>query len=361
MEIIDLQNEDVIYELEEQVKRKQEEQLEKGKYTIDDFALVRAADYLEEDHVLKPICSIPFVTNVNSVASSAIFQIMQEKNNVDIYNDEEYDKLKELANNYTPLSSQYRSTIHFTLNGLVASHDKGSFDSRNFIIIDRLNKHLGVDNIKTIRMEDTFVSDKFALSNESIVLINKNKYSELIEKYPWLETYNVVLFEGDEKKAVESTLIKMGITPETIETHSAKYSERTPLYEECLTEISKEYGIEREKHYYSKENKEDDEKNLKLWEIYDRYFYQSLVSHFTIDETIGDNTIEFLSSPKNDRYKQEDTLKTIIKTVGIEEYCNFVVNYNQEIMKAIDSGIFPSNDEILSSGQITLKEKNKVY
>ena len=32
---------------------------------------------------------------------------------------EDYKKLKEMANKYSPLSSQYRSTIHFTLNGLV--------------------------------------------------------------------------------------------------------------------------------------------------------------------------------------------------------------------------------------------------
>lgn len=355
---IDVKSEDSIYKLEEEVIKKQAQQLDKP-YTISDFVLVRTSDFLEKDHTLKPICKIPFVTAINNVAHSAIFQVLKERDKVNVFDEEEYEKFKEKVNKYSPLSSQYRSTIHFTLNGLVSSHGQGIFDGQNFIIIDKLDKHLGVDNIKSIRMDDTFISGNFHISDESIILINKDRYEELITKNCWLKTYNIVLYEGNERLAVEKILLELGITPEKIEAHSAQYSERTELYERCLTEISEKYGIGMDKHFYSNEYREDDEKNLLLWQLYDKHFYKLLFEYFNVDALDSQKMIKYLTSNEN-RTKQEEVFKNFILKVGIDRYCDFVLKYNNNIMNLLNQGLFPSNDQLLGNGEIIIDKINKV-
>ncbi len=355
---IDVKNEEEIYKLTKEVENKQEEQLNK-EYTINDFALIRTSNFLPEDHIIKPICDIPFVTNINNVAHSAIFKILKERDNINVYDENEYEKFKELVNKYSPLSSQYRSTIHFTINGLVTSHGQGYFDDQDFIIIDKLNKHLGIDNIRCIRMEDTFISGNFNISNESIILINKEKYEKLKQKNYWLNKYNVVLYEGNEKLAVEKVLLEMGITPEKIEAHSSKYSERTNSYESYLDDISKKYNIEREPHFYSKEYQEDDEKNILLWQIYDRYFYNLLFEYFNVDADNSKNMIMYLTSNEN-RTKQEEAFEKFILSVGIDKYCDFVLKYNKNIVNLINQGLFPTNNEILDMNDIIIGKRNKV-
>ena len=47
------------------------------KYDLSDFALVRATDFLPQDGILMPLCSVPFVTHTNNVASSVIFKLLR--------------------------------------------------------------------------------------------------------------------------------------------------------------------------------------------------------------------------------------------------------------------------------------------
>ena len=164
-----------------------------------------------------------------------------------------------MANKYSPLSSQYRSTIHFTLNGLVSNHSMGIFNNNNFIIIDRLDKHLGIDDFRSIRMEDTFVYGEFSISDSAIILIDAEKYPKLLKEYAWLDTYkNIVLFRGDEKKATQILLVQMGIIPENIGAHSADYTKRTPMQQEYFKNLKEKFGIEQVKHCYSKEYTADE-------------------------------------------------------------------------------------------------------
>ena len=142
MKIIDTNDYDTIEEFE-LLKRDLEDELYiKRKYDISDFALVRTTNFLEEDHVLKALCKIPFVINTNNVPFSTMHEILRNKYNINVYDEIEDEKLRLLVGKYSPLSTQYRSTIHFTLNGLVSNHSMGIFNNNNFIIIDRLDKHL---------------------------------------------------------------------------------------------------------------------------------------------------------------------------------------------------------------------------
>lgn len=359
MLIIDADNQLNIIEYEKQKEELMRQKGEKGIYEIDDFAMIRTTNFLDEDLVLKAVCDVPLVINTENVARSAIYNLLVKEYNINIYNDEQQDFLREKLNQFSPLSTQYRSTIHFTLNGLVSNHSKGTFDNQNFIIIDKLNQHLGKDDFRSIRMEDSFVFEKFPLSSDATILINYDKYEELTRDRPWLlDMKNVILFKGDEKIATEMVLTSMGIIPEKIETHSAEITERTPMYQKFFDTVKEKYGIEQTKHYYSEEYQLDDEKSLKLWKIYDTQFYTELFDYFKVDETNKAKMIEFLNSNIINRVDQQKMLTDFILQVGLENYKNFVLLYNGEILKNISDGIYPTNKMILNSGKIELNNNS---
>lgn len=359
MMLIDATNPYLMEEFEIKKDDLDYEQRKKGFYDVDDFVMVRTTDFLNPEHTLNPICKVPFVTNINNIAHSAMYDILKDKYNIDVWNENKYDNFKKMLEQYSPLSTQFRSTVHFTLNGLVSNHSKGSFDNKNFIIIDKLSKHLGIDDFRSIRMEDTFISGEVPLSNETIILINESKYEQLLEVYPYLNTYNVVLFKGDEKVATEIFLTSMNIVPEKIETHSAEYSRRTELYQKYFASVKEKYGIEEIKHYYSPEYAEDDQKNLILWQIYDNKFYSELFDYFALENDEKEYMIGYLTSYKNDNDSKTEMLKNFIMHVGLEKYQKFVTDYNQNIRDAISQGIYPTNEEILAVGHIEFKNKAK--
>lgn len=358
MMVIDTTNPEAVDEFKTKIDLMDYEQRKKGFYDVNDFAIIRSTDFLSEDHIIRSISKVPFVYNINNVAHSAIYSILRDKLSIDVYgDDEEYKKFLEMTYQYSPLSSQFRSTIHFTLNGLVSSHSKGSFDNQNFIIIDKLGNHLGKDDFRTIRMEDTFVYSEFPISDEAEILVNEDKYKKLLEQYPFLDSYNVVLFRGDEKLATEMYLASVGIVPEKIEQHSSEYTRRTELYQKYISSVTKELGITQEKHVYSKEYREDDEKNLLLWKIYDTKFYNELFDYFKIEENDKLKMIDFLTDLRIDNFDQKNILVDFINKVGLEKYQEFVLQYNQNINNAINMGIYPTNEEILESGSIEFKTK----
>lgn len=360
MMLIDTTNPSSVYEFEDKKTDLDYDQRRKGFYDVNDFVMVRTTNFLNPEHTLKPICKVPFVVNTNNVAHSAIHNILKDKYNVNPFTDGvAHEEFKKMTYQYGPLSTQYRSTVHFTLNGLVSNHNKGAFDNQNFIVVDKLNKHLGIADFRSIRMEDTFVFGEFPISNEAIILINESKYPELLQAFPFLNTYNIVLFRGDEKVAVEMLLTSMNIVPEKIEEHSAEYTRRTELHKKYFSSVTKQYGIEEMKHVYSPEYKEDDEKNLLLWQIYDIKFYTELFDYFAVKKEEKEQMIAFLTSYGNDRDAQTELLQQFIMNVGLENYQQFVLRYNQNIMDAISQGIYPTNEEILSDGSIVLKSDRK--
>lgn len=364
MMLIDTTDPEVLYGFKKKKEELDYKQMKKGFYDVNDFALVRTTDFLNPEHILHPICKVPFVTNIGNVANIAIYEILKDMYNNDFNGDyEKYEEFMEMldqyAKRYSPLSTQFRSTVHFTLNGLVANHFKGSFNNRNFIVIDKLSNHLGVDDFRSIRMEDSFVFGDFPISDEATVLIEESKYKQLIEEYPYLSTYNVVLFRGDEKLATEMFLALMDIVPEKIMTHSADESNRTVLYNKYFDMVTEKYGIEQAKHFYSPESSADDQKNLILWEIYDTKFYNELFDYFLVEKEEKENMINYLISLKISSFEQGEMLKEFIIKVGVEKYQEFVISYNQKILDAISQGIYPTNEEILAAGYIKLKDSKK--
>ena len=355
---IDADNEDERINSDRIQEELRKKKLEKGSYDTSDFYLVRAANYLPDDFVIKPICDIPFVVNCNDLAHEAMYRILAEQYNIDVFTstDEELERFKKEVNDKSPLSTQYRSTIHFTLNSRVSSHDKGNFEDSDYIILDPLIEHLDKENMASFRMEDTFFEGSFKISNSSVVMIRKERYEDLLKKSPYIENYNVVLYSGDDKLALEIMLSKLGIVCEHLASNHAFESPTMPLVRDYIDkEIMENRGVEPVPHFLSQNYKEDDNKNVELWDIYRNNFYNYLLS-FTSksDEEKQEKITKWSRFNISTGDSIIDDYVSVINEIGMDKYCQIVSAYNTGILNAISAGIYPTNTEILSSGKIEL-------
>lgn len=87
MMLIDAKNPFIIEDYKMKKLVLEYEQRIKGFYDVNDYVMVRTTDFLDAVHVLKPISKVPFVTNINNIAHRAIFDILKDIYNVDIWNE----------------------------------------------------------------------------------------------------------------------------------------------------------------------------------------------------------------------------------------------------------------------------------
>ena len=347
---IDVTSEYAKRELEEQREDLLYERRAKGSYEVCDFVVVRATDYLGEDRTIKPLFHVPFVTKNNHVIKSAVEDILDEQEHIDFFMD--MDRYNErsamIKSNYLPYSSQYRSTVHFSINGLVASHAKGDFSNRNFIIIDSFQHHLQNNDIRSFRMEDTYMYGDVTLSPQAVIMIKKEKYEELILQYPQLNQYNVVLYVGDEKLAVESYLQSIGIISEKIGEHGSEEHRCTPQINEFRRKLKEGYGIDAEPHWLSKEYKEDDQNSLIVWDYYNNLFYSHLLTKLNVIEPEYSVRLSDLMNMGLDDQNKE-YIKQVIRKISLEQFKTIVDEFNMIILNSIANGTFKNNDEVVTS------------
>ena len=199
------------------------------------------------------------------------------------------DELKELGiediSKYKLLKFQSRRTVHFTLNGLVGSHEYGNFENRDYIIIEPLDEHLEDDSLLNINEADTYFEDDLVLSKKATILIPVERYKELIKDEKTLKELNkfdIRLFDGNEEEAVRMCLLDKGYAFGTIckwgFDNYGDYSARAAnenLIEACEKKIVEELQAKGKNvtyggvHFYSETKKVDDKRRNEL--AYDQY------------------------------------------------------------------------------------------
>lgn len=324
-------------------------QRKKENYELNDFVIVRTTSYLDSDYIIKPLFHVPFIVKNNHIILHAIQDIMDEKEHIDFYQDmERYQARSEMIKStFLPYSSQYRSTVHFAINGLVSSHSKGNFDNRDFIIIDSLSYHLQNNDIRAFRMEDTYMYGDVKLSPNTVIMVKQEKYEDLLLQNPQLNQYNIVLYTGDEKDAVDIYLTSIGIISEKIGEHGAsEHSCSTQIYK-FRDKLKETYGIDSEPHWLSKEYREDDENSLIIWDYYNNLFYSFLLNKLEVKEP----EFSFRLQDLMDARKEEENveyIKQIVSKIGLDQFKNIVTSFNMTILDSITNGTFKNNDQIIS-------------
>lgn len=343
---LDTSDENKRSEMEELKEKLTLEKLKKKSYIPGDIALVRATDHLPKDGVIYALCNVPFVCKINDAFHKAASDILEKKR---------FDDYNKLASEYSPWSTQYRSSVHFCLNGIVSSHDQGNFDSDYIVIIEPFSQHENDSNILAVRGEDTYFKDSIQLSDEAVILIEESHLDELKEQNinPKIR---IIPYRGDRDVALEWTLLeKFNIVPELIgkdyiiDFGSITYDDLTTP--SMIRDFIQKKNYPCDKHCHSASYKDDDKKSIILWQMYAKDFYTYLFSQIG-DASQFESVIETLSkfNPYYNHYYYEKTveaLKIIIGTIGLAKYKEIIDGYNRSIEERIRMGKYPTNNEIL--------------
>jgi hypothetical protein len=348
-------------------------------YKAKDFYLVRRNDFIPQDEsrTWKSLSEVPFVSLVLN-SSYYITKYLLEKRGQSEF---ELEDIKE----YIPYSTQYRSTIHFCLNGLVGSHEYGDFNGK-FIVLDSLGHYIEdrvEENgnvvpqigekgrgLKNLWPSDTFFQGSMQLSSDAIVMVNQNDLDsmvrkkedgtfELLEEYKYLDNYQIVVYKGDPRTAVEMELTKLGVVFEKINKHGIDGTSSTMTPINTYLDKVNECGVGINGHHSAtRQYREDDMKNLELWSIYNRTFYQELFDYFGFSQEqagIALRNIETMEERGQDSKAAHYFIDSFIPIIGEDNYFDFVSKYNKRIEQAIADGRYPTNKQILENPQ-RLKE-----
>ena len=103
----------------------------------------------------------------------------------------------------------YRHTVHFSLNRKVPNTGSniGNWDDAQYIIIEPAKGHIS-ELAFGLRTADNFTKETVKLSNECIILMNKESYDKLPEELK--KEYPIVLCDGDLSECVSILLNQTG-------------------------------------------------------------------------------------------------------------------------------------------------------
>lgn len=299
---------------------------EKENYSIEDLVLVRTTDgFPFEKKVLTPEHSKVVLKDYPTTMKYVIFNLLKEKYG------EEWEKYQEL---FKIEQIEKRHTIHFCINGLVVSHDYGEFNDRDFVIIDPLKYHLDDENLKSMRAEDTYFTDDIMLSDESAIMMTKEKYESIKDDPLYidvLQNMNVFCYEGDQYLAISKVLNTLGYDSFVINNHGYRngiYKDK-PAGEmlQFLINYCNINNINMDRHFNSEDNFMDVNRILEDDIEIETQLLEEMCT------TLGENasTIEKLKAGLGraiNSSEYEDNLKNIISRYGLENLAELINRYN---------------------------------
>ena len=233
---------------------------------------------------------------------------------------------------------QNRRTIHFTLNGLVGSHEYGNFQNRSYIIVEPFEEHVNDPSLININEADTYFEDNMVLSERASILIPVKEYKELIKdpkKLDELNKFDIRLFDGNETEAVRMCLLDKGYTFGEIakwgfepyfDSHQP-IDENERLIEAKINSLVEEMQADGRKvesgvHFYSESKKADDARSTELLCEELKTFVESVaeIAKFEFSKTALMN--ELLSRkfmPKTAQFEEGDVDKPKLEPKEILE------------------------------------------
>lgn len=322
-------------------KEKRQIVCDERKFTVNDFAMVRTTPYFPENREMEIVDDLNSRVYRGNFLTAYLTDMEMKKIYGDNYlqnffsNAEMIEKNSELHDRFSTLTTTYRSTKHFTLNGLVSSHMYGNFDNNPFIIIDPLSEHINKENILSVNEADTY----FQISREKpMQLSNKAELMMPVEEYlkrkndrkfqKQLCGYKLTLFAGDEKKAVDMKLKQMGYIPEDIGMWGYDFRGFGEVMNNAVSELSQTYNVPIAVHYESDVKYADQEVAIKMGEKSNNEFVEFIFSKLGIDpkfkQAALDQKIEF------------SDLKEIISGIGVDKVIKAIDKYNQLARESLD-------------------------
>ena len=345
--------------------------------TIDNLALVRATNVIPFDGIMRPISETCYLKkNFNLEFSRAMRDMLVEEGIVppfdfsrfgdDDYIDNYNKNVLSIVRDYIPYNSDYNSMILFSINGLVPDDNEVSFGNNTFsnkkcAVIDSLTDH--IDQVVSLVPTDTAVKGSIKLSPNAIILIERNYFDSLSEnmrKQLFSNSCSVETFEGNLKDVVSDRLAKTErYIPEELSLSRTsggyKDSETKTMTIDTINKVALDYNIAQVLHFDvltanndqldKLKDVEDEYKHvMEVTNYYQDLFFNHLFNAMPVDEGLQDAV---LNNPNSSVYLRE--LCNTIKSFGLDNYKNIVMNYNHELESKQRTGELLTPDEIVNS------------
>ena len=210
-------------------------------YTIDNCVLIRTTDIFPVNGIIQtPVHGHAYGFD----ASDYIGNLIRKR-----FSDMGMDCPK----GYEVIFERMRSTIHFTINGIVAASMYWN-QKYPFIIIEPFKHHASEKSLVGLREEDTYFNDDMHLSNDSVILMDEAKYEELRDQID-LSKYNIMTYKGNATEFLKKVIEDSGYPFFRICDHG--YSDiMTPDTEaskmrKFLSEYANSHNISQDRHFNS--------------------------------------------------------------------------------------------------------------
>lgn len=355
---------------------------------INNIALVRATNIIPFDGIVKPISNVPYlVKNIGLEFSFRMSGLLRERGIIPpldptkMFDEKYYDEMAALSSSilksYLPYVSDYNSMVLFSLNGLCPDDSEHGFGNNTFsnkacAIIEPLIKH--INQVISLVPTDTAIKGNVHLSNEAIILIDENTFNKLSEKQKSrLANLNLSIrtFHGSLKTAVFETLKNTDrFIPETLSlsasTGGILPSDTSEKQKKLISIICETYRLSQKKYFDLITSTDtnaseydqvcDEYKNmLTVQDYFMTLFLQKLLKLLKAPEDMINN----ISSQLYNKTYMLSVIK-LIKDFGIENYKQFVNEYNKELEQQFINGTLITPSEVVNGMSMSLGENKKI-
>lgn len=313
-------------------------------YTIDDCILIRTTDVFPFDGVVKvPKNDNAYEFGDSSIFVNAIFNIIRSKYSSEYLNEEEEQELDKELSEYKVVFETCRSTIHFTLNGLVSSSMYGNFDNRAYVIFDGLKHHLD-KSLMSLRVEDTYFNEDMSLSDEACILISTEVFKLLstnVECMESLEKFGrIFIYDGSQTVAVKKVLEILGYDAFLVGDHTYTNSDKdfSPAMRmtQFVHQLAIKYNFGREKHFCSKISETDKIALLAKAEEIEKLHLFYIIDNSNLDENLVELIKDTLANGDYNR-KLKGLITELIYSVGLERIKQLTKEFNELYIQNLNS------------------------
>lgn len=287
-------------------------------YTIDNCVLIRTTDIFPINGIIEtPVHGHSYGFD----ASYYIGDLIRKKFR---------DMGKECPKGYEVIFERMRSTIHFTINGIVVLSNLFT-QEYPFIIIEPFKHHINDKSLINIREEDTYFNDDMHLSKDCVILMDEAKYEELKDRIN-LSNYNIMTYTGNANEFLKKVIEDSGYPFFRICDHG--YSDvMTPDTEASkmrrfLIEYAKDHNISQEKHFYSDINYEDAVKRNKSGEEYSKKHLIYILNSGLVESELATKIKSALE--KEDDEELDPLLEQTISNIDLEKLMILTQEFNKK-------------------------------
>lgn len=302
--------------------------------TIDDFVFVHKTRFIPENDEIK--------TDINAGATKT------ETKKLDGM---EYEYQFKLG----------RDTVHFAVNGAVASHANGNWNDCRYAIYLKAPDLVKQENLLNISPEDSWTRGNVELTEDTVILCPASEVKELKEKNP---KASIIGYEGENTMTYDQMFVSiMGYSPRTIAADAWAHEGQNPNAPDtkALFDIFEKEGVARRGgvHFHSKEMHEERVRQNK------NEFYGLLASakEKLMEDKEKSIPTEELKEELDKLYsmgKIEDSKETAnqLKEIGIE--VNPQDSFMPQIFNAIDERKFIEQERTFTPQDIeeTIQKSN---